>query len=83
MRTLINRRNLWGGVYHCAMDSMDIRVINHNHEAINAIDGPVDEPEAMVMRISMRYAPTLAEFGFALIPACIYYVKPPTETYFS
>jgi hypothetical protein len=29
------------------------------------------------------HARTLAEFGFALIPACIYYVKPPTETYFS
>ncbi len=27
---------------------MDIRVINHDHEAIDAIDGPVDEPEAMV-----------------------------------
>ena len=26
---------------------MDIRVINHDHEAIDAIDGPVDEPEAM------------------------------------
>ncbi len=23
-------------------------MINHNHEAIDAIDGPVDEPEAMV-----------------------------------
>jgi hypothetical protein len=39
------------------MDSMDIRVINHDHEAIDAIDGPVDEPEAMVIDVPKHNQP--------------------------
>ncbi len=43
------------------MDSMDIRVINHDHEAIDAIDGPVDEPEAMVIDVKPSIASPIAE----------------------
>jgi len=39
------------------MDSMDIRVINHDHEAIDAIDGPVEEPEAMVVDVPEHNQP--------------------------